>query len=187
MLTPEQLDAVASDLESFQVERKGSFKPVNTDPVLDHKEINGTVPDLIRTLNDLVALNVRVRIDPTASPHVEHPDYPVSALRQLIGNAMMHRTYEVAAPVRIYWYTDRVEVESPGGLYGRVNEANFGTRGATDYRNPALAAGLKVLGFVQTFGIGINVARRACADNGNPPPEFAFGPSLVLCTVRAAQ
>jgi ATP-dependent DNA helicase RecG len=154
--------------------------------VLDHKELNGTVPDLLRALNDLVALNVRVRLDPTASPHVERPDYPASALRQLIGNALMHRTYEVAAPVRIYWYSDHVDIESPGGLYGRVNEANFGQRGATDYRNPALAAGLKVLGFVQTFGVGINIARRACSAGGNPPPEFAFGPSHVLCTVRAA-
>ena len=158
----------------------------DTDPVLDHKELNGTVPDLLRSLNSLVAINVRVRLDPTASPHVERPDYPVPAIKQLIGNALMHRTYEVAAPVRVYWYADRVEIESPGGLYGRVNEANFGLRGATDYRNPALAAGLKVLGFVQTFGVGINIARKACTENGNPPPEFAFGPSHVLGTVRSA-
>lgn len=159
---------------------------LDTDPVLDHKELNGTVPDVLRALNDLVLLNIRLRLDPTASPHVERPDYPAAALKQLIGNALMHRTYEVTAPVRIYWYSDRVEIESPGGLYGRVNEANFGQRGATDYRNPTLAAGLKVLGFVQSFGIGINIARRACSDNGNPPPEFAFGPSHVLSTVRAA-
>ncbi|MEQ1571550.1 MAG: ATP-binding protein [Myxococcota bacterium] len=159
---------------------------LDTDPVLDHKEINGTVPGVLRALNDLIGLNVRLRLDPTASPHVERPDYPAAALKQLVGNAVMHRTYEVTAPVRIYWYADRVEIESPGGLYGRVNEGNFGQRGATDYRNPTLAAGLKVLGFVQTFGIGINIARKACADNANPPPEFAFGPSHVLCTVRAA-
>lgn len=157
----------------------------DTDPVLDHKELNGTVPDLLRALNDFVALNVHVRLDPTASPHIERPDYPVTALKQVIGNALMHRTYEVSAPVRIYWYTDRVDIESPGGLYGRVNEGNFGQRGATDYRNPALAAGLKVLGFVQTFGVGINIARRACSDNGNPQPEFAFSTSHVLCTLRA--
>lgn len=158
---------------------------LDTDPVLDHKELNGTVPDVLLAINDLVAINVRVRLDPTASPHIERPDYPAAALKQLIGNALIHRTYEVAAPVRIYWYADRVDIESPGGLYGRVNEANFGQRGATDYRNPALAAGLKVLGFVQTFGVGINIARRACSDNGNPPPEFAFGPSHVLGTIRA--
>jgi ATP-dependent DNA helicase RecG len=158
----------------------------DTDPVLDHKELNGTVPDVLRALNDLIAINVRVRLDPTASPAVERPDYPAAALKQLIGNALMHRTYEVAAPVRVYWYADRVDIESPGGLYGRVNEANFGLRGATDYRNPALAAALKVLGFVQTFGVGINIARRTCAENGNPAPEFAFGPSHVLGTVRSA-
>jgi ATP-dependent DNA helicase RecG len=87
---------------------------------------------------------------------------------------------------RSYCYSNRVDIESPGGLFGRVNASNFGERGATDYRNPALAAALKVLGFVQTFGVGVQIARRACADNGNPPPEFAFGPSHVLCTVRAA-
>jgi ATP-dependent DNA helicase RecG len=158
---------------------------LNTDPILDHKELNGTVPSLLRTINDLLALNIRVRLDPTASPHIQRPDYPIAALKQIIGNALMHRAYEVSAPVRVYWYSDRVEIESPGGLYGRVNEGNFGQRGATDYRNPALAMGLKVLGFVQTFGVGLHIARRACAENGNPPPEFDFGPAHVVCTVRA--
>ena len=73
---------------------------------------------------------------------------------------------------------------SPGGLYGRVVPENFGTSGSTDYRNPLLAQGLKILGFVQRFGMGIEVARRRCADNGNPDPEFVFSPSAVLVTVR---
>jgi ATP-dependent DNA helicase RecG len=158
----------------------------DSDPILDHKELHGTVPEVLGLAYELAALNIRTRLDPTVSPHREHPDYPIKALRQLIGNALMHRSYEVHAPVRIYWYADRVDIESPGGLYGRVSEANFGERGATDYRNPGLAAGLKVLGFVQTFGVGISIARRACGDNGNPAPEFAFGPSHVLCTVRRA-
>jgi ATP-dependent DNA helicase RecG len=158
----------------------------DTDPIVDHKELNGNVPDLLRLLNDLIAVNIRVRLDPTASPHVERPDYPAVALRQLVANALMHRAWEIHAPVRLYWYANRVDIESPGGLFGRVNASNFGERGATDYRNPALAGALKVLGFVQTFGVGVQIARRACADNGNPPPEFAFSPSHVLCTVRAA-
>jgi ATP-dependent DNA helicase RecG len=158
----------------------------DADPILDHKEINGTVPAIWRSAFDLIALNIRIRLDPTVAPHHERPDYPAAALRQIVGNALMHRAYEVAAPVRLYWYADRVEVESPGGLFGRVNESNFGERGATDYRNPALAAGLKVLGLVQTFGVGLSIARRACETNRNPPPSFDFGPSHVLCTLRAA-
>ena len=83
-----------------------------------------------------------------------------------------------------YWFSDRVEIHSPGGLYGRVNESNFGQPGATDYRNQTLAEGLKVTGFVQRFGMGIELARRRCAENGNPPPAFTFSPSAVLATIR---
>ncbi len=159
---------------------------LDTDPVIAHQEVNGTLPDVLRDAYRLLELNIRTALDPTRVPHAERPDYPLAALQQLLANAIMHRTYEVHAPVRVYWYADRVEIESPGGLYGRVNEANFGQRGATDYRNPVLAAGLKVLGFVQTFGMGVALARRRCAENGNPLPVFAFGPSHVLVTVQAA-
>ena len=37
-----------------------------------------------------------------------------------------------------HWFADRVEITSPGGLYGRNTPENFGT-GDTDYRNPLLA------------------------------------------------
>jgi ATP-dependent DNA helicase RecG len=52
------------------------------------------------------------------------------------------------------------------------------------YRNPVLAEGLKVLGFVQRFGMGIALARRSCRDNGNPEPRFEFSPSALLCTLE---
>ena len=97
----------------------------------------------------------------------------------------MHRSYEVQAPIYWYWFADRIEIHSPGGLFGRVNETNFGRAGVTDYRNQALAEGLKITGFVQRFGMGIELARRRCAENGNPPPIFEFDPSLVLATIRS--
>ena len=56
--------------------------------------------------------------------------------------------------------------------------------GATDYRNPTVAEGLKILGFVQRFGMGVALARKHCAANGNPPPEFDFSPSAVAAIVR---
>lgn len=157
-----------------------------TDPIVDTKQLNGTVPDVLRMAIQLADLNIRVAVDPLLMPQVERPDYPVVALRQLLANALMHRAYELHAPVRFYWYRDRVEIESPGGLYGRVRNDNFGQRGATDYRNPTLAASMKVLGFVQQFGIGIPHTRQACERNGNPAPTFDFGQSHVIATIRAA-
>ena len=42
--------------------------------------------------------------------------YPLVALQQLFRNAVMHRTYEhTNAPILITWYTDRLEIFSPGG------------------------------------------------------------------------
>ncbi|WP_442866881.1 ATP-binding protein [Acidovorax sp. NCPPB 4044] len=97
----------------------------------------------------------------------------------------MHRTYEAThAPVRVTWFNDRIEIVSPGGPYGIVNAGNFGQPGITDYRNPHLAEALKVLGYVQRFGVGITTARRLLADNGNPPPEFEVSATHVLVTVR---
>ena len=99
----------------------------------------------------------------------------------------MHRAYEATnAPVRVYWYDDRVEITNPGGPYGEVTVETFGTPGLTDYRNPNLAEAMRVLGLVQRFGAGIPIARRALAENGNPPLEFDVQPTYVIVTVRAA-
>ncbi len=96
-----------------------------------------------------------------------------------------HRSYEATnAPIRLTWFSDRLEIINPGGPYGIVNAANFGQPGVTDYRNPHLAEALKVLGFVQRFGVGIATARRLLAENGNPAPVFEPRETHVLVTVR---
>ena len=97
----------------------------------------------------------------------------------------MHRTYESTnAPVRFYWFADRVEVQSPGGLYGQVTPENY--ERVNDYRNPVLAEVLKVLGYVERFGTGIARAIAALLANGNPKAEFEFEPTHVKLTVRRA-
>ena len=95
----------------------------------------------------------------------------------------MHRSYETNAPVRIYWFDDRVDIESPGGLYGRVTRANI-EEGVTDYRNPLVAEIMYHLGFAQRFGVGIPIAKEALRDNGNPPLELRASTSNVTATVR---
>lgn len=97
----------------------------------------------------------------------------------------MHRTYEATnAPARITWYRDRVEIQSPGGLFGCVTPENFARPGITDYRNPHLAEAMKNLGYVQRFGLGIPLAEKELQKNGNPPAEFTLQPDHVLVTLR---
>jgi ATP-dependent DNA helicase RecG len=157
-------------------------------PVRDQKELSGPLSQVLRHLDELIELNISVASSPGSEPReVRRPDYPIGALQQLARNAILHRGYEgTHAPARVYWFDDRVEIQSPGGPFGRVNEGNFGEPGVTDYRNPTLAEAMKVLGYVQKFGMGIPLARRELARNGNPPPEFEIQPTHVLVIVRRA-
>jgi len=158
-----------------------------TDPIKDQKILTGRLEDVLRRLDDLLTVNISIRTDVATGPQeARHPDYPISALQQLARNAIMHRTYEgTNAPARIYWYSDRIEIQNPGGLYGKVNENNIGT-GATDYRNPLIAEAMHNLGFAQRFGLGIPLAKEALAKNGNPPPEFLFSTTYITVTVKPA-
>ncbi len=159
------------------------------DPVADEQEIDGTLDLVLRRLDDKIKATLAVAVDFTSGSTTElrSTPYPLSALQQLCRNALMHRTYESTnAPVRVYWFDDRIEITSPGGPFGMVTTSNFGEVGACDYRNPSIAAVLKTMGFVQRFGFGISEARRALEANGNPPLEFQVKPTVVLAIVRKA-
>lgn len=156
------------------------------DAVRNQKEVHGPLPDLLDELEDLLKNNIQSSADfTTGSVEVRMPDYPVVALQQIVRNAILHRSYEnTNAPVRLYWFNDRVEIYNPGGPYGQVTKQNFGQPGANDYRNPNLAAVMKELGYVQRFGYGIALARNEMAKNGNPPPEFQVEDAHVAVILR---
>ena len=156
-----------------------------TDPIKNSKELTGKLEDVLRRLQELIEINISVSTDVvTHAREIRKPDYPVEALRQLSANAVMHRSYEnTNSPSRVYWYDDRVEIQSPGGLYGNVTPTNI-HEGVTDYRNPLVAEIMHHLGYSQRFGLGIQLAKTSLKDNGNPPPEFLFSSTNVSVVVR---
>ncbi len=156
------------------------------DPVVDELAVDGTVSDVLRRIDEKLTSHNRVAVNISRGAVEQRTSiYPPVALQQLVRNAVLHRTYEATnAPVRVTWYDDRIEIGNPGGPFGSVTPENFGQPGRTDYRNPNLAEALRVLGFVQRFGVGIATARRALADNGNPLPEFELRPEAVNVILR---
>lgn len=156
-----------------------------TDRIRDQRRIEGTVPDQIRRLDELTDLWIEYPTQIGGPTRKTTPTYPPAALRQLVRNAILHRSYEGSnAPVRLTWYDDRVELLSPGGPYGQVTVENFGSPGVTDYRNPTLAEALRNLDYVEKFGVGLPIARQELAANGNPPPEFRVEPTYIHVTLR---
>ena len=99
-------------------------------------------------------------------------DYPHWATRELLMNAVCHRTYESNGPIQFYQYDDRIEIMNPGGLYGKVNAENFPM--VNDYRNPVLAEAMKVLGFVNRFSRGVMRVKDELRENGNGEPKFSL-------------
>ncbi|HJT31440.1 MAG TPA: ATP-binding protein, partial [Pirellulales bacterium] len=157
-----------------------------TEVVRHQREIDGPLPDLLRGIDDILEANIAIATNIAAGPReLKHPDYPIVALQQLARNAVMHRNYETThAPIRIYWFSDRVEILSPGGPFGQVNEQNFGQPGVTDYRNPLIAEVMKSLGYVQRFGFGFPLARKELERNGNLPLQIHCNSQAVLVTLR---
>lgn len=159
--------------------------PNLTDPLLDQRELSGAVSDQLRLIDEVVRLNISMPALVGGPSRRETVDYPEEALRQIVRNAVLHRTYEgTAAPVRVTWFDDRVEIQSPGGPYGQVTKEHFGAPGVADYRNPTLAEALKSMRFVEKFGVGLAIARERLALNGNPPMEFVIEDAHVLVVVR---
>lgn len=157
-----------------------------TGAIRHQEEIDGALPDLLSQLDRVLAAQISLdtRITETG-PETRDPDYPLGALLQLARNAVLHRSYEATnAPVRIYWFKDRVDILSPGGPFGQVTIQNIGQPGITDYRNPLIAESMKALGYVQRFGVGFTLARKELRLNGNPDLIIEAQPSAVMVTIR---
>lgn len=150
-------------------------------PVADEEVIHGTVADQIRRLEEkLEAHNLRGVRFADVPVEIRGEAFPMDALRQLVRNALMHRSYEASnAPVRVYWFDDRIEIHNPGGPFGAVTPENFGQPGVTDYRNPNLAEALRALGYVQRFGAGLAIARKSLG----PRLRFEVQPGHIAALV----
>jgi len=160
-----------------------------SDDTTDDRSLTGTITDQLRRIDDVLGSTIATEVEMRDSRHRKTADYPRAALQQLVRNAVMHRTYEgTMAPVRVTWFTDRVEILSPGGPFGTVTRKNFGRSGYTDYRNPTLSEVLKGYGFVERFGQGLEMTRQTLKENGNPEMEFRLepdeAPNWVHVTVR---
>ena len=160
-----------------------------TDTVIDEENIGGAFVEILHRAEEKLKTHNRTGIDITSAPtnKIEMP-YPPVAMQQILYNAVLHRTYESTnAPARVYWFNDRIEINSPGGPYGNVTDENFGKPGITDYRNPNIGDVLKTFGFIRAFGRGIATAMKEMKKNGNPVLEFETNQSAVVCTLRRKQ
>jgi ATP-dependent DNA helicase RecG len=115
----------------------------SSDPALralDAPRIEGSVPEMIEATVDWVARRSGMAIRGTGAGRVvNEPEWPADAVRELIGNALLHRdlSWSVNEPVLVTLRPGELIVRNPGGLYG-ITVGELGTRGITPARNATL-------------------------------------------------
>lgn len=153
------------------------------DPVINEYEVDGDLLTVLRELDLLVDTQLtQFPVEESLLRERTLESYPRVAVRELLMNAIMHRSYDSTAPIRLTWFDDRLEIQSPGGLYGEASPENFPRQ--TSYRNPVIAEAMKALGYVNRYGRGVVRAREALKRNDSPLPDFEFDAGFTLVIIR---
>ncbi|MDM8240132.1 ATP-binding protein [Pseudoflavonifractor phocaeensis] len=143
---------------------------------INNKRIEGTIPAMAEEALSFCQRNMKVRtiIDKDTGKRTDRTEYPMDAIREAVLNALIHRDYSIyteGTPIQIDFFTDRLEIHSPGSLYGRMTVEQLGVA-RPDLRNPALAVMTEVLTGAENRYSGIPTIRRAMAEYGLPEPKF---------------
>ncbi len=153
-----------------------------SDDILAEKIFTGNLITLLSELDSF--LKGRFTQKPIAVSELREQavyDYPPEAVRELLMNAVLHRDYQSTSPTRFYQFSDRIEIQNPGGLYGEASPENFPRVNA--YRNPIIGEAMHVLGYVNRFGRGVSRAQRFMKENGSPEPRFDYQVNHFLAII----
>lgn len=153
------------------------------DDALDDKEYEGNLISLLRNSGDFVRNNSRVRFVKEADYRVDKPDYADRAVTEAIVNAIIHRDYIlIGSEIHIDMYDDRLEIQSPGGMYdGRaIQDRDIHTIGSAR-RNPVIADLFHRMKFMERRGSGLtkimNETAKLPGYEDSMKPEFFSTPS----------
>ena len=100
-------------------------------------------------------------------------EYPRESLRESIANAVAHRDYSPyvrGSYIQIRMFADRLEVQSPGGLFGNVTVDNLEDEHST--RNARLMRMMEDMQVVENRGSGISAMLHAMREANLEPPGF---------------
>lgn len=166
-----QLSIIAMVVDGTEIGQLGE----QGERFIDDQRIEGSIPQMLESAVAFVRRNSRnaTIIDETGK-RVDRTEYPMMAVREIILNALVHRDYSIHtenSPIRVILYQDRLEVENPGGLYGRITLDDLGKM-AADTRNPFLAGGLEVLLGTENRFSGIPTVMQEMKKAGLPPAVF---------------
>lgn len=130
---------------------------------VDNLSIDGPIPTMVAETLGAMRRNMKRRSVVVGLGREDQWEYPEEAIREMVANALMHRDYHPLArgsQVRVELYPDRLEIRSPGGIFGPIEAENLLAEPVSSSRNALLA---KLLEDVEVPGSG----RTVCENRGS--------------------
>ncbi len=137
--------------------------PKSGERFLDNVSLEGPIPVMVKDAMGAMRRNMTRRSIVSGYGRADVWEYPETALREALVNALVHRDLSAASmgtQVQIEMYPDRLTIRNPGGLFGPVSVMNLGEEGVSSSRNASL---LKILEDVSVPG----ETRTVCENRGS--------------------
>lgn len=162
------------------------FAGVTMSDTFSRQDIIGTLPDQIRRAETFLIDHLRKEVKLLHT--MERQDiyeYPLEAARELVVNAVAHRDYSIVGDgIRLYIFSNRMDVNSPGGLAGPVTVDNI--KDERFSRNPIIVQVLADMGFIEKLGYGVDRVIELMREHNMREPEFHERAGGFLVTLSKA-
>jgi len=153
---------------------------------LDNRKFEGPIPEMVESAVNHVLAGIRKSSLIEGLLRRDIPEYPAVAIREALVNAVAHRDYSHfvrGSYIQIRLFADRLEIQSPGGLYGNVTEENLEVDQST--RNRWLMRLMEDLHLVENRGSGVSAMLEAMRQANLEPPRFRDRRSSFCVTFRS--
>lgn len=121
---------------------------------IDRTDLQGRLLELIEGARRFLDVHLRTPHEIRGFDPERRPELPEEALREAIVNAVAHRDYTIRGPIRLFVFSNRVEVHTPGKPPNTVDEEAM-RAGVHVVRNPHIYARLSDAGLVTRAGTGV--------------------------------
>lgn len=163
----------------------GVFRGTGRNLPIDSLECTDPIYRQIGQAMQFVLRSIRIRYEVRdRAQRYEIYEFPVETIRELIVNAVCHRSYFIQSHVQIALYDDRLEIVSPGMLLPELTLDQI-RHGQSIVRNRSLASMFRYLGLMEQWGIGIPKAIESCLEYGLQEPVLeASGSAFIVSIYR---
>ena len=160
-----------ADTMDFAKIQCARFKGTTRENFTDKKEYIGPVYEQIEKAYSFVLNHINMNIEIEGIIRKERYELPPDAIRECIINAATHRNYMMNSCVQVAVYDDRVEITSPGMLFGNL-DLEMIKKGNSQIRNKILAKILNKMRIVEEWGSGIGRIIGGCKSYNLKEPTF---------------